>query len=177
MSYIASLIICYFLFEYLQLYLAKARCENIIMGIWQRSEYAYNEDFGAYYVGNAGIFFARYFEPQKFTRKLGYASMYSIVSIVIAGVMAFVDGPINLATILGAVSFVLFSCTSTCRYYSFNITPDLLIQSLTQNYLEYAHKAFANPETMMEYHRRACEITEREAKSYKLGLPFDVLNN
>lgn len=160
MYYLAICLIAFFFSRYYTLYSRKEKVRQLMLRIWEQSYMANDRAFGEYYVANAGVYYAKCFDPITYSRRLGFLTLYGFLSIILAAIGAFFYGIVNIITIEGVIVAALIFLTDTARFYSFNITPDLLLDSLSQNYLSYSKHGLVQTKDIMKYHQIALEITQ-----------------
>ena len=158
--YLSIAVLSYFLSRYFTLYNRKEKVRQLIQRIWENSYMANDKAFGEYYIANAGIYYAKVFDPITYSRQLGFLSLYGAISLIMAALGAFFYGPLNIITIEGVVVAALIFLTGTSRFYSFNIAPDLLLESLSQNYFSYTNNSLIKTNDILRYNQFALEITQ-----------------
>lgn len=172
MYYVGICIVAFFFSKYIELYSKKEKVRGLMQTIWENSYMRNDAQFGEFYLANAGIYYGRCFNSAVISVKLGRLSMYAGLSLVIGIAAAFAYGIVNLLTIEAIIVAALILLSNTCKFYSYKLTPDLLLDVLAQQYMSYTNKALVNTREIIEYDRIATEIT-RDGLSFYLASDID----
>lgn len=144
---------------YIKLQYKKLKYRDKAFHLWTESMLNGNKDFGQFYMANAGLFYCKVFAPKESARNMPALTIGGILSGISGVVFMFTEGITSPLAIIGIAVAILTMAFSPSVFYCTNISPDLLIENATQNYLSYTNQRLVERQQIVDYCQAAESIT------------------